>query len=344
MIPIAIVGASGYTGLELLRLLSEHPLFQVVVITSRELTGKSLGEVYGFSGRYRDLCFEAPDVERLAEKVKGVFLCVPSGSAQEMARPLLEREVKVIDLSADFRFKNVKVYEDTYKLTHQASDLLEKAVYGLSEIYTEEIKGAFLVGNPGCYPTSVLLPLIPLIKEGLIEEEGIIVDSKSGTSGAGRKAENYYSFCEVNEDFKAYKVAGHRHTPEMEEKLSHFAGREIKVVFTPHLLPINRGILSTIYVRFRRPLREVHAFLESFYRERAFVEVLPLGAYPRLSEVRGTNMCKFALFEDKERNQGIIISVLDNLVKGASGQAIQNMNLMFGLPEDLGLPKSPLFV
>ncbi|MFN3567903.1 MAG: N-acetyl-gamma-glutamyl-phosphate reductase, partial [Caldimicrobium sp.] len=201
-----------------------------------------------------------------------------------------------------------------------------------------------LIGNPGCYPTSILLPLIPLIKESLIEKENIIVDSKSGTSGAGRKSENYYSFCEVNEDFKAYKIAEHRHTPEIEEKLSFFAKEKIQVIFTPHLLPINRGILSTLYVKFRTKLEEIHSFLKAFYQEKIFVEILPLGSYPRLAEVRGTNFCKIALFEDKLRKQGIIISVLDNLIKGASGQAIQNLNLMYNLPEDTGLPKAPLFV
>lgn len=344
MIKAGIIGASGYTGLELLRLLENHPEVEVKVITSRELAGKTLKEVYGFSGRFSALSFEEPDTERISERIDVVFLCVPTGTAQEMAEIFIKKGVKVIDLSADFRFKNLEIYRRTYNVEHRFPDLARKAVYGLSEIYTEEIKRAYLVGNPGCYPTSILLPLIPLIKEGLIHEDLIIVDSKSGTSGAGRKAENYYSFCEVNEDFKAYKVASHRHTPEMEEKLSEASGKPIKVIFTPHLLPINRGILSTIYVKFKDTLDKVYEYLKAFFIEKPFVEVLPLGSYPRLSEVRGTNFCKIALFEDRERGFGIIISVLDNLVKGASGQAIQNMNLMFGLKEELGLPKSPLFV
>jgi len=344
VLPLGIIGASGYTGLELLRLLSSHPEVEVTTITSREFKGKTLKEAFGFSGRFSELSFEEPEPEKIAKKVKAVFLCVPSGTAFEMARIFLENGVKVIDLSADFRFKNLEIYEKTYKTRHLQPELAEKAVYGLTEIYAEEIRGAELIGNPGCYPTSILLPLLPLLKEGLVEKDLMIADSKSGTSGAGRKAENYYSFCEVNEDFKAYKVAGHRHAPEMEEKLSHFAGAPVKLVFTPHLLPLNRGILSTIYVKYRAPLEKVYEYLRDFYREKPFVEVLPPGCYPRLSEVRGTNLCKFSLFEDKERGLGIIISVLDNLIKGASGQAIQNLNLMFGFPEEAGLPRSPLFI
>ncbi|BAU24106.1 N-acetyl-gamma-glutamyl-phosphate reductase [Caldimicrobium thiodismutans] len=344
MISVAIVGASGYTGLELLRLLSYHPEVEVTTITSRELAGKCLSEVYGFSGKFASLIFEEPDPEVICKKAQAVFLCLPAGKSQEMARIFLENDLKVIDLSADFRFKNLEVYQKTYKIEHKFPELAQKAVYGLPEIYGEEIKEASLIGNPGCYPTSVLIPLIPLLMEGLIEKEEIIVDSKSGTSGAGRKAENYYSFCEVNEDFKAYKVADHRHTPEMEEKLSQFAGTSIRLIFTPHLLPVNRGIFSTIYVKFRASLNRVYEYLRDFYKDKPFVEVLSLGRYPRISEVRGTNFCKFSLFEDKERGRGIILSVIDNLVKGASGQAIQNLNLIMGLPEDLGLPKSPLFV
>jgi len=344
VIPVAIVGASGYTGLELIRLLSSHPIFQISAITSREFAGKSLSSAFGFSGKYGDIVFEMPEPESIAERAKGVFLCVPAGSAQEMAPLFLKRRLKVVDLSADFRFRDISLYERTYKIPFKAREYLDRAVYGLCEIYRQAIRDAELVGNPGCYPTSILLPLIPLLMEGLIHKEGIIADSKSGTSGAGRKAENYYSFCEVNEDFKAYKVASHRHTPEMEEKLSDFAGEKVQIVFTPHLLPINRGILSTIYVKFRAPLERIYEYLQEYYKGEPFVEIMPLGAYPRLSEVRGTNMCKIALFEDRERNQGIIISVIDNLVKGASGQAIQNMNILFALPEDTGLPRSPLFV
>lgn len=344
MIPVAIVGATGYTGLELIRLLSSHPVFKITLITSRELAQKKLKEIYSPSKDLEELIFIPPDPEVIAQSVSAVFLCVPSGKAQELASFFYKKGLKVIDLSADFRFSNLYTYERIYKINHHYPDIASKAVYGLSEIFTEEIKSASLIGNPGCYPTSILLPLIPLIKEGLIEKEFIIVDAKSGTSGAGRQWENYYSFCEVNEDFKAYKVGQHRHTPEMEEKLSYFAKSPVKVVFTPHLLPINRGILSTIYVKYRTKIENIYQYLKDFYENKPFVKILPLGIYPRLAEVKGTNLCKIALFEDIERGQGIIISVIDNLVKGASGQAIQNLNLMCGLSEDIGLPKAPLFV
>lgn len=344
MIKAAIIGATGYTGLELIRLSENHPYLEISVITSREHIGKKLKEFNNWSGKYANLVFEEPLVDKIAEKIEVAFLCVPSGVAQEMAYSFLQKKVKIIDFSADFRFKNVKTYEQTYQRRHSYPELCEKAVYGLSEIFQEEIKKANLVANPGCYPTSVLLPLIPLIKKNLIDKSPIIVDSKSGTSGAGRKSEDYYSFCEINEDFKPYKIAEHRHNPEIEEKLSLFLGKKIKVVFTPHLLPINRGLLSTIYVKFKTKVEEIHNFLKEFYKKCSFIDVLPLGCIPRISEVKGTNLCKIGVFEDKKRNFGIIVSVIDNLIKGASGQALQNFNLMFGFSEDTGLPKVPLFV
>jgi len=344
VIKAAVIGATGYTGLELIRLSENHPYLKITVITSREKSGKSLKEVFSWSGKYASLVFEEPVVENIAEKVEVAFLCVPSGKAQEMAYSFLQKGIKVIDFSADYRFKNVQVYESTYNIKHTYPELCRKAVYGLTEIFREEIKKAELVANPGCYPTSVLLPLIPLIKESLIEKEPIIIDSKSGTSGAGRKAENYYSFCEVNEDFKAYKIAAHRHNPEIEEKLSFFSNREIKAIFTPHLLPINRGIFSTIYVKFRTKAEEIYEFLKNYYENSPFVEIMPIGKIPRIAEVKGTNLCKIAIFEDKKRDFGIIVSVIDNLIKGASGQALQNFNVMFGFSEDTGLPKVSMFV
>ncbi len=344
MIKAAVIGASGYTGLELIRLSENHPYLEISIITSREHAGKKLKDFNNWNGKYADLIFEEPVIEKIAEKIEVAFLCVPSGIAQEMAQIFLQKRVKVIDFSADFRFKNIKIYEETYRRKHLYPELCKKAVYGLSEIFQEEIKKADLVANPGCYPTSVLLPLIPLIKNDLIEESPIIIDSKSGTSGAGRKSENYYSFCEINEDFKAYKIAQHRHNPEIEEKLSFFSTKSIEAVFVPHLLPINRGLLSTIYVRFKTKVEEIHRFLKEFYQECAFVEIMPLGYIPRISEVKGTNLCKISVFEDKKRNFGIIISVLDNLIKGASGQALQNFNLMFGFSENIGLSKVPFFV
>ena len=344
MIKAVIIGATGYTGLELLRLAEFHPYLEISVITSRKKAGRSLKETYNWNGKYAELIFEEPIVEKIAERVQVAFLCVPSGKAQEMAYSFLQRGVKVIDFSADFRFKNIQTYEETYNIKHIYPELCEKAVYGLTEIFEEEIRKAELVANPGCYPTSVLLPLIPLLKNNLIEKEPIIIDSKSGTSGAGRKAENYYSFCEVNEDFKAYKIASHRHNPEIEEKLSLFSDKQIQTIFTPHLLPINRGIFSTIYVKFKTEAEKIYKVLKEFYKKSPFVEIVPMDKIPRIAEVKGTNLCKIGIFEDKKRGWGIIVSVIDNLIKGASGQAIQNFNLMFGFPEDTGLPKTPLFV
>ncbi|NPA39363.1 MAG: N-acetyl-gamma-glutamyl-phosphate reductase [Thermodesulfobacteria bacterium] len=344
MIKVGIVGATGYTGLELLRILENHPEVEVKFITSRKEAGKTLGELFGWTGRFSSLVFQEPNLESLPSEVDAVFLCLPSGEAQEFASAFLKKNVKVIDLSADFRFKNVKTYEETYKKKHAYPELCEEAVYGLCEVFEEEIKKAKLIANPGCYPTSILLPLIPLIKNKLILKDSIIADSKSGTSGAGRKSDNYFSFCEVNEDFKAYKIASHRHTPEMEEKLSLFCKSEVKLVFTPHLLPINRGIFSTIYFKPTTDINEVYECLKEFYTNKPFVKVCAPGKIPRIAEVRGTNLCKMSVFKDEKRGWGIITSVIDNLVKGASGQAVQNLNLMFGLPEETGLLSSQLFV
>lgn len=344
VVKAGIVGATGYTGLELIRLAEFHPFINFVTLTSREQTGKTLKELFGWNGKASNLILEKPDPELIAEKIQVVFLCVPSGKAQELAYTFLKKGVKVIDFSADFRFKDPNLYENVYGIKHLYPELLSKSVYGLSEIFEEEIKKAELVANPGCYPTSILLPLIPLLKEKMIEKEILIADSKSGVSGAGRKAEEYYSFCEIAGDFKAYKIATHRHTPEIEEKLSLFINNKVQVVFTPHLVPINRGIFSTIYVKFRTSLINVYEFLKDFYKNKNFVEIVTLGNIPRISEVAGTNLCKIGLFEDKKRKWGIIVSVIDNLIKGASGQALQNFNLMFGFPEDTGLPKTPLFV
>ncbi len=344
MVKGAIIGATGYTGLELLRLAEFHPGLEIVTITSRKEAGKSLSEFCGWNGKYKNLVFEEPDIDKIAEKVEVVFLCVPAGEAQKFAKNFLEKGLKVIDFSADFRFKEVASYEHTYKMEHKFPELCEEAVYGLPEVFEEEVKKARLIANPGCYPTSILLPLMPLAKEGLIHTDSIIADSKSGTSGAGRKSHNFYSFCEINEDFKAYKIASHRHNPEIEEKLGLISGGEVKVIFTPHLLPVNRGIFSTIYVKSKTDLETLRECLENYYNEKPFVEVVERGRIPTLSEVKGTNLCKINLFEDKERGWVVITSVIDNLVKGASGQALQNFNLMFGFPEDVGLPKSPLFV
>ena len=343
MVRVAVVGATGYTGLELLRLASGHPRIRVTCVTSRREAGKTLAAYWGFSPLPYELNLSSPEPSVVAEEAEVAFLCVPHGTAQEMASELLSRGLAVIDLSADFRFRDPSVYETWYGTPHRFLELLREAVYGLSEIHAERISGARLIANPGCYPTAVLLPLVPLLSQRLIEPRDILIDAKSGVSGAGRKGEVSLSFCEVNEDFRAYKVASHRHTPEIEAELSSAAGEEVRVLFTPHLTPMERGIFATIYVHPLASEKETYGALRDFYAEKPFVKVLPPGRIPRVAEVRGTNFCRIGLKLDPRTGRLILLSVIDNLVKGASGQAIQNLNLMKGWPEDLGLPKVPVF-
>ncbi len=340
---VAIVGATGYTGLELLRILASHPKVEVTSVTSRKEKGKPLKEIFPFEERFGDLVFEEPIPEKIATKAELAFLCVPHGAAAETAKALLARGLKVIDLSADFRLKDPQVYREWYKSPHQAEGLLKDAVYGLSEIYRDEIKNARLIANPGCYPTASLLPLVPLLKMGLISPEGIIIDAKSGVSGAGRSAKLRLIFCEVNEDFCAYNVAVHRHTPEIEQELSRAAGKEIRINFTTHLVPMNRGILATIYATPLAEEKVLHRALQDFYAESPCVRVLPLGEFPRTAYVRGTNLCLIALKLDPRTGKLIVLSAIDNLVKGASGQAVQNLNLMYSFPEDLALETRSVF-
>ncbi len=340
---IGLIGATGYTGLELLRLLAGHPARpEVTVITSRQEAGRGLTEVFpALSGlaNYDRLKFEAPDAADLAGRARIFFLAAPHGAAMELVPGLLAAGARVVDLSADFRLRTADLFNEWYQ-PHSAPGLLGEAVYGLPELYASEIRPARLVANPGCYPTSVILALAPFLKSGFMAEDGpVIAESASGVSGAGRGAAPGTSFCEVQDSFKAYKVVGHRHTPEIEQELSRLAGRPLKVAFTPHLAPMNRGILSTVYVT---PKREVsaeglrEAYLD-FYAGAPFVRVRPLGFEPQTSEVRGTNFCDLSLFYDRRSGLVKIVSVIDNLCRGASGQAVANFNLMQGLPETEGL-------
>ncbi len=344
MLKIAIVGATGYTGLELLRILSCHPEVEITIVTSRKEAEKKVREIFPFEEKFGELVFEEPQPEKIAAKAELAFLCVPHGAAAEMAKALLERGLRVIDLSADFRLKDPLLYEEWYKVPHKAPELLNEAVYGLSEIYADRIKTARLVANPGCYPTASLLPLIPLLKARLISPEGLIIDAKSGVSGAGRSAKLRLIFCEVNEDFCAYNVAAHRHTPEIEQELSLAAGEKLRLNFTTHLIPMNRGILATIYAT---PLifkeKTLYEALYDFYVQKTFVKVLPLGEFPHTAHVKGTNLCLIGLKLDSRTGKLIIVSAIDNLVKGASGQAIQNMNLMSGFLEDTALKRRALY-
>jgi len=342
MVKVAIVGASGYTGLELLRLLAVHPEVELTAVTSRKLAGQKVTEVFpalaGRLGRLDDQVFESPKGEDLAERADFFFTAVPHRTAMEIVPFFLNGTGKVVDLSADFRFNEPSVYEEWYE-RHLVPDLLSQSVYGLPELHRDEIRTARLVGNPGCYPTSIILALAPLLKNGLIEPEGIIADSKSGVSGAGRGLNMTSQFCEIDDGLMAYKVTGHRHTPEIEQEISLLAGRPVAISFTPHLAPLSRGILSTVYARLAedRTDEELSEVFTEFYKDEVFVRVRKTGELPHTLDVRGTNFCDLSVFLDHRTRQVKVLSAIDNLTRGASGQAICNMNLMLGLAEETGL-------
>ncbi len=344
MIKAAIVGGSGYTGVELLRILHRHPHVEVVSVTSRKHAGTPVASLFPSLSSVYTLKFQAPDIPALSRSCDVVFTAVPHQTAMSIVPELLAEGTKVIDLSADFRIRDRAVYEAWY-VPHTAPELLDEAVYGLTEIYREKVAGARLVANPGCYPTSAILPLYPLLKEGLVAGEGIVVDSKSGTSGAGRSASLATIFCEVNEAFKAYKVGEHRHTPEIEQELSAAANKETVINFTPHLVPMSRGILTTIYARAAEGATtgDVLTALADYYAGARFVRIRPEGEFPNVSHVRGSNFCDIGAKVDQRTGRAILVSAIDNLVKGASGQAVQNMNIMFGLEEAAGLDALALF-
>ena len=344
MIKVGIYGGSGYTGQELMRLLVGHPEAKVVVATSRRFAGTPVAEIYpALSGR-TDLVYSNDPPEVMAGLVDFVFLALPHGVSMEIAPVFVRAGRKVVDLSADFRIHDTASYEAWYG-THTASGMLPDAVYGLPELHREEIRKTRLTANPGCYPTTIILGLAPVLRSGWIDPSSVIADSKSGVSGAGREPLIGSLFCEVDGGFKAYKVGNHRHTPEIEQELSILAGREMKISFTPHLLPVKRGILSTIYAKLEKNLsaEEATALYREFYRAEPFVRICPAGQFPNLSSVVGSNFCDIGVTVDKRTGRLIVVSVIDNLIKGASGQAIQNMNLMCGLPEGTGLPLVALY-
>ena len=344
MIKVAIVGASGYTGVELLRLLLNHPQVEITCVTSRQNAGTPISSVFPSLLGRTELIFDPVDVELIASKAKVIYTALPHKAAMAVVPDLLKAGCKVVDLSADYRLKDAAVYEQWYQ-PHSSADLLEEAAYGLPELYREQIVGARLVANPGCYPTSVALGLAPLVQEGLIDLASLIIDSKSGTSGAGRSAKVGSLYCEVNEGFKAYGVASHRHTPEIEQTLGQLAGVPVAVSFTPHLLPINRGILSTCYASLtaQRSTEELVALYQEHYRNEPFVRVHPAGELPNVAYVRGSNYCNVGLVSDPRTGRVIVVSAIDNLLKGAASQAVQNMNLMLGFDEACGLQDLPLF-
>lgn len=345
MLKIAIVGASGYTGLELIRILHCHPEVAVTCLTSEQSAGKRISEVFPTLRGRCDIVLENLEPVRVAEKADIIFTALPHKAAMEVVPTFLKLGKKVIDLSADYRLSDPAVYGEWYE-PHLNPENLKKAVYGLPEIRRDRIKGAQLVANPGCYPTSIILALAPLLKNGLIDLSSIIADSASGVTGTGRSAKVDSLYCEVNEGYKAYGVGGaHRHTPEIEQELSLLAGEELKITFTPHLVPMDRGILSTVYATPEKTLdtATIAALYREFYDGEPFVRVLPSGSLPSTAFVRGSNFCDIAPLVDSRTGRIIIVSAIDNLVKGASGQAIQNMNLLCGFPETTGLEGLALF-
>ncbi|MET0103038.1 MAG: N-acetyl-gamma-glutamyl-phosphate reductase [Sedimenticola sp.] len=335
MMKIGIVGGTGYTGVELLRLLAEHPGVEVSVITSRSEAGTPVSDMYPNLRGHIDIAFSEPDAKTLGA-CDLVFFATPNGTAMKMVPELLDAGVKVIDLAADFRIKEISVWEQWYGMQHACPELVAEAVYGLPEINRDAVKAARLVANPGCYPTAATLGLLPLLEAGVIETDGLVADCKSGVSGAGRGANVGMLMGEVGESFKAYGVPGHRHLPEIRQNLSEVASEPVGLTFVPHLLPMIRGIHATLYAQAIAEA-DLQQLFEERYVNEPFVDVLPAGSHPETRSVRGVNHCRIAVHQPQEGDTIVVLSVIDNLVKGAAGQAVQNMNLMLGLDESAGL-------
>lgn len=340
MIKVGIVGGTGYTGVELLRLLALHPKVDLRVITSRSDAGVPVSQMFPSLRGYVELAFTHPDQAQLSD-CDLVFFATPNGIAMQEAPALLKAGVRVIDLAADFRIQDVALWEKWYGMKHACPQLIEQAVYGLPEVNRAEIRQARLVANPGCYPTAVQLGFIPLLEAGLVDRNNLIADAKSGVSGAGRRAEIGALLAEAGDNFKAYNVAGHRHLPEIKQGLACAAGHDVGLTFVPHLTPMIRGIHATLYAHIEREA-ELQALYKLRYKDEPFVDVMPAGSHPETRSVRGANVCRIALHRPQQGNVLVILSVIDNLVKGAAGQAVQNMNIMFGLPETTALTNVPL--
>ena len=345
IIKAGIIGSTGYTGAELVRILSFHPNVQLAGLTTQSYAGKQFWEVYPHLYKHVEMVGQQLDIEELVDRCDVVFTALPHGHSMSVADEVQRRGKKLVDLGADFRFDEVNVYEQWYKMDHSQPNLNQQAVYGLPEIHREKIKGVQIVANPGCYPTSIILGLAPLLKNGLVDPNSIIADSKSGVSGAGRNLSLTAHYCEVNESIKAYNVGQHRHTPEIEQELGKLAGGPLVVSFTPHLTPMIRGILSTIYAGLKGKISmdEINGLYNEFYAGSPFVRVLPPGMLPATKFVCGSNHCDIGLVVDERTGRVVIVSAIDNLIKGASGQAIQNMNVLFGLPEETGLDRPGMY-
>ena len=345
MIKVGIIGATGYAGGELVRLLLNHKEAEIKWYGSRSYIDQEYADVYqNMFKLVEDVCRD-DNLKQLAKEVDVIFTATPQGFLGSVLDEEILSQVKVIDLSADYRIKDVAVYEEWYKIKHESPQFIKEAVYGLCEINREDIKKARLVANPGCYTTCSILSMYPLVKEGIIDPDSIIIDAKSGVSGAGRGAKVANLFCEVNENMKAYGVLTHRHTPEIEEQLSYAAGREIKIIFTPHLAPMNRGILVTGYANLSKKVtsEEVRAAYEKYYKDEYFIRILKDGVCPETKWVEGSNFYDVNFKLDERTNRIVVMGALDNVVKGAAGQAVQNMNLLFGFAENEGLKLVPMF-
>lgn len=342
MIRAGIVGGTGYTGVELMRCLSGHPEVELAAVTSRTEQGKPVAGIFPSLRGVVDLTFTNPESAALSD-CDVVFFATPSGTAMHQAPGLLEAGVKVIDLSADYRLRDKEVWEHWYDLKHASPDYLSEAVYGLPEVNRSDIAGARLVANPGCYPTVIQLGFLPLLEKDLVQTDSLIADAKSGVSGAGRNTSLVTQFCETGESFSAYSAGGHRHLPEIKQGLGFLSHGEIELVFVPHLLPIIRGIHATLYARLKEPGVDLHELFTRRYESEHFVDVLPPGAHPDTASVCGSNTCRISVFQPQDGSTAVILAVEDNLVKGAAGQALQNMNIMYGLDEVTGLTQSALW-
>jgi len=336
MIKVGVIGGTGYTGVELLRLLATHPQVQLKAVTSRGEAGKKVADLFPNLRGYVDLTFTEPQAGQLGG-CDVVFSATPNGVAMAHARELLAAGARLIDLAADFRLKDRVVWEQWYKMPHACPELLDEAVYGLPEVNRDRVRKARIVANPGCYPTAVQLGFLPLIENGLIDAGHLIADAKSGVSGAGRKTETHILFSEAADSMKAYGVGGHRHGVEIRQGLEEVCGRSVGLTFVPHLTPMIRGIHATLYARLKGKSADLQALYEKRYAHEPFVDVMPEGSHPETRSVRGANVCRIAVHRPQDGDTVVVLSVIDNLVKGAAGQAVQNMNIMFGLDEKLGL-------
>jgi N-acetyl-gamma-glutamyl-phosphate reductase len=345
MIKAGIIGSTGYTGQELARILLQHPQVNLVCCTSQSYAGQRFEDIYhNFKGISNQEC--VPEgIEKLSKELDVIFLALPHGIASKKINPDILKNTKIIDLGADYRLKSKSEYELWYETQHCCEELLDKAVYGLCEIKRNAVKDARLVANPGCYATCSILTVMPLLKSGIIDKESIIIDAKSGVSGAGRSLNLGVHFNECNESVKAYKVASHRHTPEIEQELSEISGNKIKLTFTPHLIPMNRGILITAYAKLKNKLQyeDIEAIYRQYYGDEYFIRLTNKGVLPETRWVKGSNYCDIGFVLDERTDRIVVIGAIDNLIKGAAGQAVQNMNIMFGIDEKIGLTSIPIF-